>query len=221
MTEVLLYVLIALAALLGVILLVPVHIDFGGEYAQTLSFHGRLKWAGGLLSLDLKHNEGRLELTPGCLGLKKTFKKAAEEKKQPGGKESRSGKKKRKVQSDSLLSFLNLRLLSAVNKSIRRLLRALHLKVKLSGVYGFDDPSLTGFVLGVMTALGTVKNYSIDLKPEFAGEAVDLRGWIQTWFIPFHILFIVLGLILKRPVRAIWWPKIKNSKKHKEAVQYA
>ncbi|WP_276623779.1 hypothetical protein [Syntrophomonas wolfei] len=220
MTQVLIYVLIALAALLGVILLAPVHIDFRGEYAQTLSFHGRLRWAGGLLSLDLKHHHGKLELTPGCLGLKKTFKKAAEGKKQPDGQES-GPDKRRKGQSDSPLSFLNLRLLAAVNKSIRRLLRALHLKVKLSGVYGFDDPSLTGFVLGVMTALGTVKNYSIDLKPEFAGEAVDLRGWIQTWFIPFHILFIVLGLILKKPVRAIWWPKIKNSKKHKEAVQYA
>lgn len=221
MTEVMFYVLIALAALLGVILLAPVHIDFRGEYAQTLSFHGRLRWAGGLLSLDLRHGEGRLELTPGCLGLKKTLKNA-EEKKQPGGLKLRSGKKKRKGQSEiSPLSFLNLRLLQAVYESIRRLLRALHLNMKLSGVYGFDDPSLTGIVLGVMTALNTGMSYSIDLKPEFAGEAVDLRGDIKAWFIPLHILIIGLRLIFKKAVRAIWWPKIKNSRKHKEAVQYA
>jgi hypothetical protein len=50
---------------------------------------------------------------------------------------------------------------------------------------------------------------------------MDLRGNAGGWFIPLHILIIVLWFLMMKPVRAIWWPIIKKQKKYKEAIQYA
>jgi len=44
--------------MLGLILLAPLHFDLEGEYAESLSFQGRVRWAGGLFNFAMIRREG-------------------------------------------------------------------------------------------------------------------------------------------------------------------
>jgi hypothetical protein len=189
----------------------------GGEYAESLKLQGRVRWAGGLLRLELIRSEGIYQCSLGFLGLKKAIPKS--EKKTPSRKKPRT-KKRRASSNGNILSFVNPQLFFAVKAVLFKLVQALHLGLNLSGTYGFDDPSLTGITMGVIATLNRGSK-SIDLNPDFTKAVVDIRGRIRGWLSPFQIIVIGVKFFLKKPVRAIWWPKIKFRKKQKEAVQYA
>lgn len=199
---------------MAIVLIAPIHFSFGGDYAQKLNLQGRITWAGGLISLEMILNEGKTHLSFGLLGLKKAIsvpeKKAAPKKKRSSGKGPLG----------NISSFINRQLFTAVKVVLQKLLRALHLHFNLSGLYGFDDPSLTGVMVGTIAALN-LDNSSIALDPDFTRAVIDIKGSFRGWFIPLHILAIGIVFLFKKPVRAIWWPKIKFKKKQKEDVQYA
>ncbi len=223
MIQVLLYILYTLAVLLGIILLAPIHFDFGGEYAQSLSFQGRMRWAGGLLGLEIDHREGKFNGALGIFGLKKTISirsgKTANSEKTSKSQKTHSPKKDNDSGSN-ISSFFNLQLFTAVNNVFHQLVRALHLRLNLSGTFGFDDPSLTGVTLGLISTFDRGSG-SLDLTPDFTRAVVDMRGSFKGWMIPLQILVIGIVFLLMKPVRAIWWPKIKFRKKQKGAAQYA
>lgn len=216
MSEVVTGILLTLGVLLGLILLPPIHFDAGGEYADRLNLQGRGRWAGGLLSLEIIRSEGRYQCSLGLLGLKKAIPKS--EKKTPSSKKPRT-RKRRASSNGNILSFVNPSLFFAIKAVLFKLVQALHLGLDLAGTYGFDDPSLTGVTMGVIATLNSGSN-AIDLNPDFTKAVVDIRGRIWGWVSPFQIIVIGVGFFLKKPVRAIWWPKIKTRKKQKEAFQY-
>jgi len=222
-SAVLIYILLAFIALLGLLLLAPIHFDIGGEYAESLRFQGRVRWAGGLLSLEILHREGKFYGALGIFGLEKAI--SIRGGKKPKSEENIKSNKLFSQKGDgksvgNISSFLNLQLFTAVKNVFHRLVRALHLGLILSGTYGFEDPSLTGMAVGLLAALN-IDNSSIDLSPDFTRAVVDMRGSFKGWIIPLQILVIGIVFLLMKPVRAIWWPKIKFRKKQKEAVQYA
>jgi len=216
-SEVLICILLTLGALLGLILLPPIHFDVSGEYAESLNLQGRVRWAGGWLSFEIIRGQGIYQCSLGFLGLKKAIPKS--EKKTPSQKKPHT-RKRRSSANGNILSFVNPQLFFAVKDVLFKLVQSLHLDLNLSGTYGFDDPSLTGVTMGVIATLNRGSN-AIDLNPDFTKAVVDIRGRIRGWVSPLQIIAICVGFFLKKPVRAIWWPKIKFRKKQKEAVQYA
>lgn len=223
MIEVLIYILLALVVLLVIILVAPIHFAGRIEYAESFNLQGQVRWAGGLLSIELMRSEGTFHGTWGFLGWQKAISKneakSPDSKSPPGSKKPRTPKKSSHSKSD-LSAFMNPQLFVALKNVFLKLVQALHLKLQLSGIYGFDDPSLTGVMVGAIAALNRDSSF-IDLDPDFTREVVDIRGSIGGWLSPLQIIVIGLGFIFKKPVRAIWWPKIKFRKKQKEAVQYA
>jgi Protein of unknown function (DUF2953). len=224
MAAVLICILWILAVLALILLIAPVDFSLEGELAESPNFQGRVRWVGGILSLNVIRRQGKNETVWGILGF---AKQNPDRREKESGKPKKDGKdkhedttKRRKKSTTGITAFLNLEFFMAVKKGFYKLVHSLHLKINLSGVYGFDDPSLTGIVMGLAYAL-KIKNSSINIKPDFTREVVDLRGRFQGWFVPLQIIFTALGILLMKPVRAIWWPKIKFRKKQKEAVKYA
>ena len=217
MSAVLIYILVTLGALLGIILLVPINFGFRGEFAESLSFQGQVGWAGGLFRLEIIRSEGILHWAMSFLGMKKSIPKSAKET--PASKKPPT-KKKVSRSTGSISTYINRQLFAAVKVVLRKLVQSLHLNLNLSGTYGFDDPSLTGVTAGLIAAIFG-KSASIELKPDFTEAVVDVKGSIRGWFIPLQIVVICIVFSLSKPVRAIWWPKIKFRKKQKEVVKYA
>ncbi len=224
MIAAIIYTLCFLAILAGIVLIAPIRFDLEGELGESLSFKGRVGvgWAGGIFSLNLIHQPGETQWKLGILGFKKLIspKPGKENKPSPDNKKDKDAPKRRKKTNGGLTAFLNLEFFRAVKKGVHKLLRALHLKINIAGVYGFDDPALTGIVLGWIYALN-IRNNSINLKPDFTKEVIDLKGSLQGWLIPLQIILTAIGILLMKPVRAIWWPRIKFGKKPKEDVKYA
>lgn len=211
-------ILLSLGILLAIILLAPIHLEVSGEHAEGFNFLGRFNWVWGLLSIEIIRSKGIYHWSLGGLGLKKSMPKNSK-KATPGKKTSRSTKK-RASSFGNISAYLNQQLFAAVKTALFKLIRALHLQINLSGTYGFDDPSLTGVVTGLLAALNTGGG-SINLDPDFSRGVADIRGSIRGWFSPLQIIIICVIFFLRKPVRAIWWPRIKFRKKQKEAVRYA
>lgn len=185
---------------------------------MQLALIGRIKWGNGLLHLEIIHRQGQTNLTFGILGL---HRKVSSIRK---GTDSNNKKSKVRKPNDKprtrLSSFYNLGFWSQVKTLANRMCGAMHLNVRLAGVFGFDDPSLTGLAAAVIAAT-LWSSSTVNLNPDFSQEICDLQGSVQGWLIPLHIFIIIIWFLVKKPVRAIWWPMIKKRKKYKEAVQYA
>jgi hypothetical protein len=211
------WILIAVLALLIVLLSVPFHFGFQGEYAEALNFQGRVAWAGGLISFLMVRKEGKTHLSYGILGFIKEV--PATEKKDSWQKRT-SAKKGVVDYLGNLSLYLNRQIFAVVKVLLKRLRGALHLHLNLSGIYGFDDPSLTGMMMGAIAALG-IRNNTVNIDPDFTGAVIDIKGNFRGWFVPLHILAIIVIFLFKKPIRAIWRPKINFRKKQKEVFKHA
>lgn len=211
------YFLLALGILLLILLLAPLHYECAGEYGESIQYQARIRWAGGVLAFVVAGHGGQVKISFRILG--KKVSPSTKGDKPPKAK-TQSASESRKDSRSHIGDFMSIQLWSTIWTGIRRLWQALHLALQVSGRYGFEDPSLTGFALASMSALNCNGN-SFDLRADFTEEVLDVRGSLRGWLVPLQILLIGLIIIFKKPVRALWWPKIKMRKRQKEAVQYA
>lgn len=218
MTTLLSNLLYLLGMLLLLILVIPVNFSFRVEYQMQLALQARIRWGAGLLSLEITHHRGQTDLLLGTLGLHRPLSSSHQ-----GSDKANIKSSAQKPKTKSLIrlsSLLKQDFLSLVKLLLGRLREAIHLYVQLHGVYGFNDPASTGFAAAVIAAT-LWKSGSICLNPDFTQEIVDLQGKGHGWFIPLHIVILIMWFLMKKPFRAIWWPMVKNLRKHEEAVQYA
>ena len=86
--------------------------------------------------------------------------------------------------------------------------------VNVSGTYGFDDPSITGIVCGIISIINAaVPNGVINVEPEFEDEVYDIEIKVKGRIIGCIILFKTLRFVMNKEVRKnIFSKKEKNVK---------
>ena len=83
---------------------------------------------------------------------------------------------------------------------------------RISGVYGFEDPSLTGMLLGLISIIqGAVPNAQIYVNPEFEEETINIEAEIYGNIKICVICYRTLKLIIKKEVRQILFKKSKTA----------
>jgi len=113
---------------------------------------------------------------------------------------------------------LNRSLIASFTHLLRSLVRALHLDVNLSGRYGFEEPDITALAALLIRFLG--RGSVLNLTPDYSQAIADISGYIRGRVIIAQVLGIGMRFLFSKPVRAIWWPKIKLKRKRKEIIQY-
>jgi len=113
---------------------------------------------------------------------------------------------------------LNRSLIASFTHLLRSLVRALHLDVNLSGRYGFEEPDITALAALLIRFLG--RGSVLNLTPDYSQAIADISGYIRGRVIIAQVLGIGMRFLFSKPVRAIWWPKIKFKRKRKEIIQY-
>lgn len=212
-----------LLLILGVLLSVlSVPLSFAAEGCYSAGERRVSAWVSwGLLKLKMLFPRGRHSSGLWLAGVRipvKSRKRAAARVKRAKKREGKRGGLKTLARKDP--SLLSRDLLAAATAFLRRCLRALNLRVSLTGVFGTDDPALTGVLTG-MAAVLEAANVRLDLTPDFSGPAADLTGTIEGRFVPIILLWLVLGFFLSRPVRRLWWGKVfKKRNKTKEVLQH-
>lgn len=225
-------VLIAIIVLLPVVLLsVPLTLKARGRTVDPQLELG-IVWGRGLFAAVMETNGRktafRLRLARITLPTsrkKLVTAKAAKQSSQQKGRKEKVRKEKQGFSLPALSDVISRQLLAEVMGYLKRLFKSIRLRLRLSGVYGTDDPALTGLLAGLMATLRT-EHCNIDLDTDFSEPVLDLTGKASGRVIPIVILWLTTRLLLSKPVRKLWWAQLKKKlaykriRKSKEAARH-
>ena len=83
---------------------------------------------------------------------------------------------------------------------------------RISGVYGFEDPSLTGMLLGVISIIkGAVPKAQIYVDPVFEEETINIEAEIYGDIKGCVVCYRTIKLIIKKDVRQNLFKKSKTA----------
>ena len=221
-------VLLVILVLLPVGLLsVPMNFKAKGSLRmEERNLKLRLAWGWGLLSAAVEINGQettfRLRLAgislpaprknkPVNAATASTGKPAGRAGKQAKNKKHAGRHKKHDFSFPSIIAVLNRQMLAAVLGYLKRLFKSLRLRLRLNGVYGTDDPAMTGLIAGLIAAL-QAEHLKLDLNADFNGPIVDVAGATSGRMVPIVILWHTISFFLAKPVRKLWWAMLKIKK---------
>ena len=132
-----------------------------------------------------------------------------------------------KEQAEIWMAFIRseevTQLLTVCKKQIRQILRhLLPTRLKVRGNYGFEDPSLTGKITGVLCALPPRLQKDIRVQPHFQEECLDGEAVLQGRIRLGSLVWPAIKILVKpctwktyKKFKAITRPekKVKNTKK--------
>lgn len=92
----------------------------------------------------------------------------------------------------------------AVLRLIKSVLRGVKPKdFYAKGVVGFDDPALTGQVVGALWALNGILDKRIEAKASFDKVIMEGEACVKGYIVPAAMLFYILRFLAVKPVRKI------------------
>lgn len=87
--------------------------------------------------------------------------------------------------------------------------------IKADGIYGFEDPSMTGILSGLISIINTAyPNNNINLFPRFEEEVYHIELEIMGKILGFIIIFKTIHLLMKKDIRKIIFSKKEKNMKH-------
>ena len=171
-------------------------------------FAASVSWLWGGVSLHAENTNGAFKAGPFT---SKTFSFKQDSTTTKLKKQDRPEKTRRSSKTSSITQYLNADLVSAFLKSLFQIWEALSLRAEGRAVFGFEDPSLTGMVCGLLAAVGLYsRNPALAITPDFlepglAGN-LSLRGRCTVG----RLLYISLKFLLSRPARRLWWSWLRR-----------
>ncbi|MEQ8174189.1 MAG: hypothetical protein ABRQ26_03885 [Syntrophomonadaceae bacterium] len=211
---IILYILGAFLLILASLLLLPWRFGLQAENQPALEIKAELEWAFGTFGFRASYGSGGFNSQVVIFG----FARHLSSDKKETAVDTASEKPKRKPRRGALSDYLNRSMIASLILLLRRLIKALHLDVNLSGRYGFEEPDITAITTLLIGFLG---GSAINLKPDYSRGILDIRGYVRGRVIVARILVIAVQFLLSKPVRAIWRPNITIKRKRKEIIQYA
>lgn len=207
--KILLILMLILLSILTLIIFVPFKYYLNGKIDGIIGGSAEIRWLFGLVKVFVYKYEDKPEIKIVFCGLNIFCKKLIEDneinQKKPDKKQKskKKTKSKRSFGKDLLLQFFKY------FKDIINIVKPKYFKI--SGVYGFEDPSLTGMLLGIISIIkGAVPKARIYVEPDFEEELInieaEINGDIKVWVICYR----TLKLIIKKEVRKFLFKKSKT-----------
>jgi hypothetical protein len=196
--------------LIPLLLLLVVPFSFSAQFRRDgiNHFAASVYWLWGGVSLQAENTSGTFKAGP-FTAKKFSFKrdsKAAKHK-----KKDQPEKTHRSTKSSNIKQYLDAALISAFLKSLFQAWAALSLRAEGRAVFGFEDPSLTGMVCGLLAAAGLYyRHTALTLTPDFLEPGLAGYLSIQGRFTVGRLLFIVFKFLLSQPVRRLWWSWLRR-----------
>lgn len=187
-------ILLWIFAILGILLLILLLMPFqfraeGAIHDAHPSGAAEARWAFGFLKVKAAP---RLGVVFYLMGIKvHEFTGKADKKEKPGKKR----KKRKKKRGRAKRMLRNWRIL--LRLSIR-LFKTLHLRLRISGTIGLDDPADTACLREALRPLeGRIPGVLMNLCYDYADGALELEGRFSLLVIPGQAAFVALILFIK------------------------
>lgn len=208
--KILLILMLILLSILTLILFIPFKYFINGKIDGSIGGGAEIRWLFGLVKVFVCKYGDKPEIKVVICGVKVFSKKLIEdnEKKErkPGKKEKskKRSKPKRSLGKDLLLEFFKY------FKDVINIVKPQYFKI--SGVYGFEDPSLTGMLLGIISIIkGGVPNAHIYVESDFDEVLINIEIEIKGDIKVCVICYRTLKLIIKKEVRKFLFKKSKTA----------
>ncbi|AGL02464.1 hypothetical protein [Desulfoscipio gibsoniae] len=222
--------IIILVLLPGVLLSVPLTFKAGGYLgAEDRRLGLRMAWGWRLVDADMeiKGRKPTFRFRIAGMAMPGPRKKAGKIKGAKDQKVKNAGKtggepKKHGLDFSAINAVLNRQVLAVVLGYLKNLIKSFRLQLRLKGVYGTDDPAVTGMIAGLIAVL-RAERIILDLDTNFSGPILDVAGETSGRVVPIVILWYTIRLMMAKPVRRVWWAQLIKKiirKKTKEGAQY-
>jgi hypothetical protein len=224
--KIILDLFLALIALLTTLLIVP--FTYRGEAAvmDGVSYSYRIGWFWNLFNVR-GSSDGDMQKTEVYLGSRKLFtvdtKKKDTEKEKPkdekeADEEDEKDREKAK-RENNLKSMFEVKFIKEAFEFLKKILRQLKPKhLQLKGVYGFEDPSLTGMTAGfIYTLQAIVPQSRIELRPCFTDAVLELEAEANGKIRVGKLAYDTARFLLKPDIRKKIFKKskkVKQKRKH-------
>ena len=196
--------LILLCILLSVILLIlfiPFDYFLNGKINDGAEGKAQIRWLFGLIRIIICESEDKPEMEIIICGLNIYNKKFIKE----------NNVKKNKKNDSNSKRDIGMNLMIELFRYFKDILNIVKPKYfRISGVYGFEDPSLTGMLLGVTSIIkGAVPSAQIYVNPDFEEENINIEAEIYGDIKVCVIGYRTLKLIIKKDIRQKLFKKSK------------
>ncbi|MHC1684784.1 MAG: DUF2953 domain-containing protein [Clostridiaceae bacterium] len=200
--------LVVLLTILIIILIIPFQYEFNGSYNDELNYDGNVLWAFRFFKVMIFRSEEKIQFALFICGKKVFVKNLHSEEvnknnkdKQPKIKEKKT--KEKSTSRGSVKEYFEKRFLRDIIAYFKEVLEVIKPKsVKIHGIYGFQDPSITGILCGFIPLISLViPNRDIMLEPVFDDDVLELDVSVSGKIILGIILVKTLALIFKESVR--------------------
>lgn len=207
--KILLILLCILLSILMLILFIPFEYFLNGKINDNAEGEIEIRWIFRLFRIVICKYEEKPEMKIIICGLniynKELIKGTNTKENKTSPKHERSKKElkpRRNIGKNLIIELFKY------FKDIINIVKPKHFRI--SGVYGFEDPSLTGMLLGVISIIkGTVPNAQIYVEPFFEEENINIEAEIYGDVKVCIICYRTLKLLIKKDVRKKYLKSLK------------
>lgn len=212
--KIILYLFLVILLLLITFLVVPFSYQAEAAVMEGVSYSYRIGWFWNLFCIRGSRSGEKQTIDVYLVG-KKLFKsnKAKREKEKP---EEEKKENKERDTGNNLKSMFDMEFIKETLKYIKKIIGQVKPKhLKLMGVYGFEDPSLTGMTAGFIYTLQEILPQSkIKLQPCFVDEVFEIEAELDGRVFMGMIIYDTVSFFLKPDIKEKFFKK-KSSKKVK------
>lgn len=206
--KILAVLLCILLSLLIVLMFIPFEYSLKSRISEVINFEAKIFWMFHLLNISFSKEDSHSKVNF-FIANKRLFSMDPTKKSKYNKKEKKHNKKLSKQNKN----FFKRKFLSYVISYFKDIFKIIKPKsVEIKGIYGFYDPSITGFLCGLTPILAQIIPVSnINLQPVFDDEIIDIEASMCGKIILFFIIYRTLKFILKKEVRKILFKKSKTA----------
>jgi|GEM_PF-723245 len=212
--KILLYLLAILMFLLLTLLVVPFSYKGDAAVDGSVSFSYRVGWFWNLFSIrGTRDEEGQANEV--FLGNRRIMAINTKDKpEKPEIEEDAKETEKAAKKENSLKSMFDTKLIKEGLNYLKRILKQLSPDyIQVHGVYGFEDPALTGMTAGFVAVVqGAWPQSKIQLQPTFAEERLELELKAAGQIYAGMLVYDTARFILKKDIRTKIFKRNKKVK---------
>ncbi len=201
-------IVLVFACILCAVLFIPFQYSVQGTVKDKMLCRAKMCWLFGIIIFEVLKDENEKKFRPilRLLGIK-IFIPVIGIKIRKNKKIRKVYKKNHKKKFDK--SLFSRKFVNLIVNYIRDILKITKPKViEAYGIYGFDDPAITGFICGIISIVKEVfPNDKINLSPQFSEEVYNINFRIKGTIFVCIIGFKTICLLLRREMRRIIFSK--------------
>ena len=207
--KVLLYLLIIIFCSILLFVIIPFEYEFNTKIDEKIKAGVNLSFFNKFLKIMMTYEEKETLLLIKVMGLRIIRKKIKMSSKEVKKEEI----KNKKNNNFNIKDYIQREFINDLINYFKDIINIIKPKgIKINGIYGFEDPSLTGIACGIIPIVSSVIPTShINLQPVFDDEIIDINCEIYGRVSLLIATIKTLRFVLKKNNRRKIFKKLKKS----------